>query len=144
MLHGFDTTLALAMPLAAIGVAPRALRETYLRLIAPLADALRECGLPCHLAQDAANRAGPDCFSGAGKLDLLYEGTGRKVAGCALVATRGAALLHASVPTLPLPIALGLSPEIAERYTNPPWRPEGLPAELARAWFERGYLLAPR
>ncbi|RYG31686.1 lipoate--protein ligase family protein [bacterium] len=144
VLHGFDVTLALAMPLVLLGVAPRELRETYFRLIAPLAESLYGCGLACHLAQDAANRAGPDCFSGAGRLDLLHDATGRKVAGCALVATRAAALLHASIPHDPIPPSLGLTPEVASRYMNPPWREKELPDRLRQSWRDRGFDLAPR
>ena len=139
VLHGFDVTIALAMPLAMLGVAPRRLRDTYCRLITPLAEALDACGLRCHLAEDRRDRATPDCFASAGRIDLLGEGSARKVAGCALVATREAALLHASVPATEPPVWLRLPPSTLARYRNPVWRHDRFARALPAAWRDLGY-----
>ena len=133
VLHGADVTVALAMPLAMLGVAPRALRETYARMVAPLARALTACGLPCHLAEEQAGGPSRDCFASAGRMDLLHRTTGKKVAGCALAATRAAALLHVSVPARPLPRWLDLDEATKGRYTNSDWRWEWLVQALPAA-----------
>lgn len=128
VLHGFDATVALAMPLEMLGVKPREVRETYTLLVAPLAQALTACGLPCSLAEDRTNGSAVDCFASSGRMDLLHTETGKKVAGCALAATRDAAMLHVSIPIGTLPDWLRLHPAISSNYSNPEWK---------TAWFHQ-------
>ncbi|RYG87360.1 lipoate--protein ligase family protein, partial [bacterium] len=135
VLHGFDVTVALAMPLEMLGVAPRALHETYTRLVTPLARALTACGLPCHLAEEGSQGIGLDCFASAGRTDLIHRETGKKVAGCALAATRSAALLHVSIPVVSPPEWLRLDSTTATHYSNPTWRSE---------WFAQAFPAALR
>lgn len=142
VLHGSDLTVALAVPLPLLEVRPRELRATYRRLVGPLAEALGACGLPCALAEEREGReeeGHADCFAAAGKMDLLHELIGegslrKKIGGCALAATRDAALLHASIPAQPLPTWLSIDDEIAERYSNPVWDAAHFPHALAAAW----------
>ncbi len=136
VLHGHDLTVALALPLDLLGVRPKEVRETYRRIVAPLADALDACGLFCWLAEDRATEAGPDCFAGAGRMDLLHAKTGRKVAGCALATTRSAALLQASIPAGAPADALVLDAETRARYTNPLWVPRWLTQAVPAALRE--------
>ncbi len=138
VLHGFDATVALAMPLEMLGVKPREVRETYTRLVAPLAEALTACGLSCSLAEDRASGSAVDCFASSGRLDLLHSESGRKVAGCALAATRDAALLHVSIPIGTPPEWLRLSPATLSNYANPEWRTVWLSQALTAA-LRSGY-----
>lgn len=140
VLHGFDVTIALAMPLPMIGVKPRELRETYRRLIAPIVQALADSGLPCSLAEDRASDSSIDCFAGAGRMDLLHDERGTKVAGCALVATRSAALLQASIPAYGLPASLPIDDDTVARYTNPIWSSGRFFDVLSSEWRRRGYV----
>ena len=133
VLHGFDATVALAVPLQILGVKPREVRETYTRLVRPLAEALTACGLPCSLAEDRATGGAVDCFASSGRMDLLHTQTGRKVAGCALAATREAALLHVSIPVGTPPDWLRLHPATFANYSNPEWQTRWLAQALPAA-----------
>ena len=136
VLHGHDLTVALALPLELLGVRPREVRETYRRMVAPLAEALEACGLPCGLAEDRASEESADCFAGTGRMDLLDARTGRKIVGCALAATRGAALLQASAPASEPPSWLRLDDEVRHRYQNSEWTARWLAQALPAALTE--------
>ena len=102
VLHGHDVTLAYALAHDGDG---RALKALYRRLIAPLVEALNDCGLSCRLAETTRyvgrGRESEDCFAFRSPNDVVCPDTGLKVCGCALRVTERAALLQASVPAGP-------------------------------------------
>src|SRR5262249_22476533 len=90
--HGEDVTVALAAPLAWLGLESRQLKEAYRLLAKPLVKALCECGIPAVLAEgtcwvrDHGGRT-TDCFVHVSPNDIVDEATGVKVCGCALCLT---------------------------------------------------------
>jgi lipoate-protein ligase A len=103
VLHGHDWTVALALPLSALDLECRSVREVYRRLVNPVVVALRRCGLDAALAEDTTfaqlGRSWvADCFAFRSPNDVVDRRTGHKVCGCALRVTRIGALLQASIP----------------------------------------------
>jgi len=136
VLHGHDITVGMAVPLALISERTReseerlarSVKTVYRWIIAPIVEALRECGLPASLAENTRfgaarirhpnplpegrgelrnqqseirNPTSPDCFGHVSPNDVVDERTGQKVCGCALRLTRRAVLLQASIPAGP-------------------------------------------
>ena len=86
----------------------------------PLRTALDLCGLSSESGvRERARVASADCFASVGATDLV--GSGAKIAGCAMAATRSAVLLQASIPARELSRSLPLDDETVLRYTNPIW-----------------------
>ena len=136
VLHGHDATFAYALPHADDG---RRVKALYRLLIAPLVEALNECGLACRLAETTRyverGRAGEDCFALRSPNDVVCPDTGLKVCGCALRVGRRGALLQASVPfRAPLvgnAIVGGTPHPVSE------WRREGFEDAIRRALASR-------
>ncbi len=136
VLHGHDVTFALALPHDGDC---RRVKALYRRLIAPLVEALNECGLACRLAETTRyvgrGRESEDCFAFRSPNDVVCPDTGAKVCGCALRVTERGALLQASVPT-GAPLAegaiLGASPRPVRA-----WNPTGFEDAVHRAMAYR-------
>lgn len=99
VLHGHDLTWSLAAPLDRIA-SSRRLTAVHAALMAPLAEAMRECGVDVKLAdpRPASSGGSADCFAFSAAVDLVSAQDGRKVCGCALRMTQQAVLLQASIP----------------------------------------------
>lgn len=135
VLHGWDVTIAAALPLESLGLHGRRLRAIYRVLVEPLAAALSACGLPCAVAGNGDERQ-KDCFASVGAMDLIGSG-GHKVAGCAMAVSRGAVLLHASVPARQIPALPGVAPETIARYRNQPWDSATFLSSFPGMWRDR-------
>ena len=136
VLHGHDVTFAYALPHGGDG---RRVKALYRALIAPLVEALNECGLECRLAETTRyvgrGRESADCFAFRSPNDVVCPDTGAKVCGCALrIAERGA-LLQASVPYRP-PLVAGA---IVGGGSHPvrAWRSEEFEDAIRRALASR-------
>lgn len=94
VLHGHDVVVAVVLP-----VQERvALADIYARSVAPMLQAVRDCGVEAFFAAtEKTETAGPNCFAAKGVFDVV-DVSGRKIAGCALRVTETAALLQASLP----------------------------------------------
>jgi len=144
VLHGHDETVGLAVPLVALGVSSRSVREVYRAVIQPLLEALQACGLRAELGErtkfstDRARTA--DCFAHVSANDIVNPDTGLKVCGCALRLTDRAVLVQASIPNgraLVDPQRIFAQPSLA---SSPNWDGTKLPDELDLAlrrvhWF---------
>ena len=132
VLHGHDVTVGLAWPLEGLaepGEDPatlsRSVRRVYRRVVEPLVDALRACGLPAALAEQtpfvaAAGRTA-DCFAHISPNDVVDERTGLKVCGCALRITQRAVLVQASIPNGPPLVDPSLVFERPASYSSNRW-----------------------
>jgi lipoate-protein ligase A len=111
VLHGHDVTVGLALPLSLLSTISgidqeklsRSLRTVYRFAIAPIVEALRECGLPAVLGEtlgriQKGKERVADCFAVTSPNDIVHEQTGVKVCGCALKLTQKAVLVQASIP----------------------------------------------
>ena len=105
VLHGHDVTVAMAVPLSALGITKsdsRKVSTVYRAVVRPLVEALAAAGLPATLAEETpfVRSAGQtaDCFAHVSPNDIVDPATGQKVCGCALRVTPGAVLVQASVP----------------------------------------------
>lgn len=94
VLHGHDVVVVVVLP-----VEERvALADIYARSVAPMLQAVRNCGVEAVFAESGKTEtAGPDCFAAKGAFDIV-DASGQKIAGCALRVTEIAALLQASLP----------------------------------------------
>lgn len=131
VLHGFDVTVGLALPLPMLDADPRSIRSVYRTAVGPLVGALNACGLPATLADGTrfAQRGlkTADCFAFTSPNDIVHAETGQKVCGCALRVTERAVLLQASIPHRD-PGLIGASKirEASLALPPSPWSPEGL------------------
>ena len=137
VLHGHDVTVGLAAPLAQIGCSSRELKRAYRALILPLVSALRECAVPCVLAEGTIHESKgirtSDCFAFNSANDVVDEITGIKVCGCALQLTETSVLLQASIPyTQPLVDPSSVIREAAPGQSAE-WDPQGFPEKLELA-----------
>ncbi len=95
VLHGHDLTLSLVVGLEGLGLDGKRLGSIYEALTLPLVSGFARLGVG--VGRGSGGGPAADCFASAGPYDLV-EGSGRKVAGCAMRVTRGSALLQASLP----------------------------------------------
>lgn len=102
VLHGHDSTIGLAVPLASIDCTSRDVKRAYRAVIDPITKALNLCGLAAALAEETihVNRGQrtADCFAFNSANDVVDPATGRKLCGCALKLTDRAVLVQASIP----------------------------------------------
>jgi len=103
VLHGHDVTVGLAVPIDALRLGKRSLKQVYRAVVTPLVEALRACGVPARLAVDTRYAGNgertADCFALSSPNDVVDETTGLKVCGCALRLAEGVVLLQASLPS---------------------------------------------
>ncbi len=148
VLHGHDVTVGLAWPLADLaepGEDPatlsRSVRRVYRRVVAPLVDALRSCGLPAALAEQtpfvaSAGRTA-DCFAHVSPNDVVDERTGLKVCGCALRISPRAVLVQASIPNGPPLVDPSLVFERPAVYSSHRWEDVPFAERLREALASR-------
>lgn len=138
VLHGHDVTFSFALPHDGDC---RQVKALYRRLIAPLVEALNECGLGCRLAETTRyvgrGKESEDCFAFRSPNDVVCPDTGAKVCGCALRIAEHGALLQASIPVrLPL-----VAPDTAivggKERPGQPWQFEAFEAAIGRAMASR-------
>ncbi len=143
VLHGWDVTVGLAVPLAELPVStPRHLEPIYRSTVRPIVAALRACGVDAILAADSPYRGSGvhsgDCFAYASPNDVVEATTGAKLCGCALRLTQTAVLVQASIPAAnpeidPESVIVG-----AKATPVAPWESssfaDALEAALAQGW----------
>jgi lipoate-protein ligase A len=103
VLHGWDLTVALAVPLAELPLkGVRNLQSVYRCTVRPIVLALQACGVDALLAADShycgSGTHSGDCFAFASPNDVVHRETGQKLCGCALRLTKDAVLVQASIP----------------------------------------------
>jgi lipoate-protein ligase A len=152
--HGEDVVFSLIIP-AKFGESdripalfPETAGDRYRWIHQKLAEALTEAGLEIALEspRSSAPSAGGRCFVAAVGHDLIDAATGRKVAGGAQRASRGA-LLHQGSVRLPKPLRDLRSPwtrAFAERlgetvHVSDPWRPDPEVRNLTASLVESRY-----
>lgn len=99
VLHGFDITLSLCVPMALLGARRRSVAESHRWIMAGIAAALASLGHPARPGTRAARwsaNAG-DCFATSTCADLVYD-DGAKAAGAAQARRSDAMLEQVSVP----------------------------------------------
>jgi len=100
--HGRDLTVAIALPRIAQPATLRQIGAIYEVLVRPLLLSFRDVGIPAGIGSEFCSRInGEDCFGVATKYDLVYQGTGAKLGGCALRVEESAVLLQPSFPYEP-------------------------------------------
>ncbi len=103
--HGDDVTVAVAIPLSLLHLESRQVKLAYRAVAAPLVLGLRAVGVLATLAEGTKwsghGQSTADCFSYSSPNDIVDEGTGEKVCGCALRLTETAVLMQASIPGAP-------------------------------------------
>ena len=138
VLHGHDVTLAYAVPHDGDS---RGIKAVYRRLIAPLVEALNECGLECRLAETTRyvgrGRESEDCFAFRSPNDVVCLDDGAKVCGCALRVTERGALLQASIPCGPPMVEPSAAISGGKAAAFRAWRPEGFEDAIRRAMASR-------
>ncbi len=109
VLHGHDITIGLAISLSFIAsgeedlaLFSRSVRRVYRIAVAPIISALRSCGIDAVLGEEMKGHAmGPksaDCFANVSANDVVDQKSLRKVCGVAMLLTREAVLVQASIP----------------------------------------------
>lgn len=104
VLHGHDVTLGMAVGLGVLGLDGRRIKPIYRAVVGPIVTALRACHVPAVLAEETPFARGKskvgDCFAHVSANDVVLEGTGEKICGCALRISDGAVLVQASIPVM--------------------------------------------
>jgi lipoyl(octanoyl) transferase len=137
VLHGHDLTLAAGISLGLLGFGTedsRSAIQIYRAVIQPIAAALRACGVPAVLGEEAGHLqqgAGPDdCFAHIAPNDVVNVHSGAKVMGCSLRLTLESVLIQASIPCGP-PL---VDPSLVFKEPGvPSWTPEVTPESLLEA-----------
>lgn len=102
VLHGHDVTVGMAVPYHAIDASQRDVKKAYRAIATPLIEALKGCGVAAELAERTIHVGkgdkAADCFGYNSANDIVDQGTGKKICGCALRMLEKSVLVQASIP----------------------------------------------
>ncbi len=109
VLHGHDITIGLAISLSSMAkggeevtLLSRSVRRVYRVAVLPIIYAFRSCGIDAVLGEELRGIVelpkSADCFAHVSANDVVDRKALRKVCGVAMLLTRDAVLLQASVP----------------------------------------------
>lgn len=138
VLHGWDVTVGLAVPLTLLHLSDsRSLEPVYRCTVRPIVAALQKSGLDAILAADSPYAGSGvhsgDCFAFASPNDVVHAQTGQKLCGCALRLTKQAVLVQASIPYQSPTIDPAAVITAAKQQSVTPWEHSSFAAHLSEA-----------
>ena len=115
VLHGHDITIGLAISLSTIAesaedvaLLSRSVRRVYKIAVAPIISALESCGVDAVLGEEVVGPSkgakSADCFAHISANDVVDRATLHKVCGVAMLLTKEAVLVQASIPVKEPPV----------------------------------------